>query len=222
MSNAGWKKQHDIATLKPQSLSTQMHHFLLLLLALALAGCANVPSDYKFSESNDEGLIVGSITYDSSIGLYSLAVVPPAGTKLPRINVGYAMWPPLGPLTDDALKARGGTFAVAVPAGTYQVVGWQITQGYKITRPTRPVSIPFTVEKGKASYVGNLHFDEDWKVALRDRSERDWPVLMSRYDSLKAAPLAFTIATGVDIQGLGGDYDSRVVPPGVIFIPIRR
>ena len=199
-----------------------MRHFVRLFFVLVLAGCANVPSDYKFTESSDEGLIVGSITYDSSLGLYSLAVVPLAGTKLPRINVGYAMWPPLGPLTDDALKARGGTFAVAVPAGAYQVVGWQITQGYKITRPSRPVSIPFTVETGKVSYLGNLHFDEDWKVALRDRSERDLPVLMSRYNSLKTAPLAFTISTGLDIQGLGGDYDSRIVPPGMIFVPIRR
>jgi hypothetical protein len=199
-----------------------MRNFIQLLLALALASCANVPSDYKFNESSSEGLIVGSITYDTSIGLYALVVVPSAGSIQPRINVGYAMWPPLGPLTDDALKVRGGTFAVAVPAGRYEVIGWQITQGYKITRPTRPVSIPFTVEKGKASYLGNLHFDEDWKVALRDRSERDLPILMNRYDSLKTAPLAFTIAKGVDIQALGGDYDSRISPPGVIFIPIRR
>jgi hypothetical protein len=193
---------------------------LALFAALVATSCANVPADYKFDAAKDDGLIVGSITYDSSIGRYSLIAVPSGASKPSVMSVGYSQWPPLGPLNDDALKARGGTYAVAAPAGSYRVVGWEIRQGAKITRNSAPIDVPFTVEKGKASYLGNLHFSQDWDVSLRDRSARDLPVLQARYEALKQAPLQFTIAKDVNIEKLGGDYRSQFQIP--IFIPIAR
>lgn len=195
---------------------------LLLALTLALLGasCANVPSDYKFDPAKDDGLVIGSITYDSSLGKYSLIVISPGSSKPLAMSVGYSQWPPLGPLNDDALKARGGTYAIAAPAGNYRIIGWEIRQGAKSTRNSAPIDVPFTVDKGKASYLGNLHFSEDWEVSLRDRSARDLPVLQTRYETLKQAPLQFTIAKDTNIEKLGGEYRSQFQIP--IFVPIVR
>ena len=197
-----------------------MNRLCVALVAALLASCANVPSDYKFDPTSNDGLVVGSITYDSSLGLYSLVVISPGSSKLLKMSVGYSQWPPLGPLTDDALKARGGTYAIAAPAGSYRIVGWEIRQGAKITRSAAPIEVPFTVEKGRASYLGNLHFSEDWEVSLRDRSSRDLPVLRARYTVLEQAPLQFTIAKDMNIEKLGGEYRSQFQLP--IFIPIAR
>ena len=197
-------------------------HISLLFAACLFTSCANVPSSYKFDPANDEGLIVGSITYDGSIGLYIMVVSTPPAAPPPKIDVGYSMWPPLGPLFDDGLKTRGGTFAVKATPGTYSIRAWRIKQGYKISQSTSPIDIPFTVERGKTSYIGNLHFSEHWEVSLRDRSERDLPVLQSRYEVLKSAPLAYTITKDTDIKGLGGAYRSSVQMPIFIPIPIGR
>jgi hypothetical protein len=132
--------------------------FFSLLSIAALTACSNISSSYKFDPASEDGLIIGTITYDSSIGLYALVVSPPPAAPPPKIDVGYSMWPPLGPLFDETLKARGGTFAVPAKAGTYTIRGWAIKQGQKVSRPTSPVDIGFTVEKGKSSYIGNLHF----------------------------------------------------------------
>jgi hypothetical protein len=65
-------------------------HFLSLVAAMALSACANISSSYKFDPTSEDGLIVGSITYDSSIGLYALAISPPpsAGRGDHRGKVG--------------------------------------------------------------------------------------------------------------------------------------
>lgn len=193
-----------------------------LFAALALlSGCASVPKDFQFDPSSSDGLIVGSITYESSIGQYSLVIAAPGG-KFLVASVGYSMWPPLGPLQDEKLGTRGGTFALAAPAGEYQIVGWQIKQGYKTTRNTVPISIPLVVGKAGTSYVGNLHFSPHWDDnRLRDMSERDLPVLASRYDAIKSAPVAFTIAKGTELPKFGGEYSSRYQMPIIIPIVVR-
>ena len=192
-----------------------------LAVTLLLSACAGVSSDYKFDPKKTDGLILGSITYDSSIGQYSLIFISQASATPQLASVGYSMWPPLGPLHDDLLNAKGGTFALAVPAGEYRIVGWQITQGYKITRNSVPISIPFTVAQGKSSYLGNLHFDEDWEnIQLRDKAERDLPVLQSRVNILKTTPIEFGIEKSLVLKKFGGEYSSRYKTP--IFIPIVR
>jgi hypothetical protein len=202
------------------------NHTLFAAVLALLSSCANIPSDFRFDPSKDEGLIVGSITYESALGLYSLIVVGESGAAAaahPMINVGYSMYPALGPTYDDALKAKGGTFAVTVPAGSYRIVGWRAKQGYKVSGPSRRFEIPFVVERGKASYVGNLNFSPDWEVSIRDRSERDLPALNAKYSALVTAPLAYTIAKYTDLKNVGGEYQSTMEMPSMpIFVPVKR
>jgi hypothetical protein len=190
------------------------------LAALALTSCANISGSYKFDPSSDEGLIVGTITYDTSLGLYWLYVKPSTSAPPPKIDVGSSMWPPLTPQFDDALQAKGGTYAVAVKAGKYTVQGFGVKQGYTMYRSTVPIGIEVVVEKGKTTYLGNLHFWKDDQVSLRDKSSRDIPALKAKYEVLRSAPIAFTIAEGTEIKGLGGEFQSRTQFP--IMIPIGR
>ena len=192
-----------------------------VVVATLLSACAGVPSDYKFDPKKSDGLVLGSITYESSIGQYALILVPQTSSNALVASVGYSMWPPLGPLRDEKLDAKGGTFTLAAPAGEYRIVGWQIKQGYKITRNSVPISIPFTVAQGKSSYLGNLHFDEHWEnVQLRDKADRDLPVIQSRLEVLKTTPIEFSIAKGFAWEKFGGEYSSRYQMP--IIIPIVR
>ena len=190
------------------------------LATLALTSCANISGSYKFDPSNDEGLLVGSITYDTSLGLYWLYVKPSGANPPPKIDVGSSMWPPLSPQFDDALQAKGGTYAVAVKSGKYTLQSFGVKQGYTTYSSTVPIGIEILVEKGKTTYVGNLHFWKDDTVSLQDKSGRDIPALKAKYEVLRSAPLAFTIADGTEIKGLGGPFQSRTQIP--IMVPVGR
>ncbi|RZI56539.1 MAG: hypothetical protein EOP37_23765 [Rubrivivax sp.] len=194
---------------------------ICLALALITTACANIPPSYKFDPSASEGLIIGSITYDSTFGLYALKLTPPPSVTEPKVDVGYSMWPPLSPMYDDQLKAKGGTFAVSVPAGVYRIRGWKIEQGYRVRESSAPIDLEFTVEAGKAIYLGNLHFSRKQEASLRDRSERDLPVLQAKYAVLKTAPLTSSIEAGVDLQDVGGRFRQHW-DPVYIRIPTTR
>lgn len=203
-----------------------MRTSVLFVLASAalLSSCANVPSDYRFDASKAEGLVVGSITYDGSLGLYALILTAPPGVDAPRIQVGSSMWPALTPQFDEGLKATGGTFAVALPAGDYKIQAWDVRQGQRSRSSSAPIDIAFSVERGRATYLGNLHFSKQLVVSLRDRSSRDMAVLQTRYEALKSAPLTLSIDKDMDLQGLGGSYRQSYQIPVYIPtpMPVRR
>lgn len=205
--------------------------FMLLMGAapLLLASCANVPSDFKFDPKKASGLVVGSISYETSFGKYVLAAQSEESGTGVAFSIGCAFWPCFETTDDPAYskgetpKQRAGGFALELPAGKYRLTGWWVRRGDFLSRSATPFSIPFVVEQGHASYLGNLHFDGEWEnVTLRDRASRDLPLLNERYAALRAAPLAHTIAPGVEISKLGGAYDTRLeYRPVPIYIPVR-
>lgn len=118
----------------------------------------------------------------------------------------------------EAPAQRGGGFAVALPVGDYVISGWRVEQGQMISRSTAAIGIPFRVEAGKAVYLGNVHFDADWAdVRLRDRAERDLPLLEARFQALASTPMASTIAPGASVA-LGGEHHRGLEG---MFVPVR-
>jgi len=192
-----------------------------VLLALMLTGCANVNSDYALDASKTVGLAVGTITYDSSVGLYNVSAVPSGRAYKQEegriFKVGDSMWHPFIRMYDDDLKARGGTFAVELPAGEYVLKRWFINQGYITYAAKSDIGITFKVEPGKSVYLGNFHFDENSEVSLRDRAARDLPVLRKRFRAMEAAPLAFAISSDANFDKIGGEYSRRMDSPA--FVP---
>ena len=203
-----------------------MRVFALLVTGLLSACAANVPTDYKVDPQKPLGLVVGSITFESSMGSYRVVVVPVkdgpvAPEEVKVLKAGDAQWTPFTRFYDDDLKGKGDTFAVEMPAGNYRIRAWHVVQGAKRSSSTNPIDIPFTVEPGKAIYVGAFNWDSHWvNITLRDQSSRDIPILEKRFPGLKAAPIAMGIAPGTVLEKLGGDYRYRVDMP--IFVPVAR
>jgi hypothetical protein len=207
------------------------NRFLCALIAtLALASCANVSGDYKFDGTKQVGLAVGSITYETSIGEYNVSAIRASDTALQGrapgwfFKVGGRTFASIPQMNDSELKARGGTFAVELPAGDYVLKRWFIRQGEWTYAAQRDIGIPFTVEAGKSIYLGNFHFDSNSEVTLRDEATRDLPVLRSRFSILSSAPLAIAVAPGTAIKKIGGDYATRLDLPTYIpiVVPIRK
>lgn len=219
-----------LATKKSSLLLCTMTLLRLLFavtVSLSTLSCANVPTDFKFDPSKPKGLVIGSITYESGLGKFYLVATSPSSPRPVEFYFGCAVWPCVEPSDDPAFSAtevpkqRGGGFAVEVPEGTYRIVAWRVARGSIHSRSTTPINIEFAVERGKSSYIGNLHFDADWEdVKLRDRAQRDIPLLKGKYPVLNSATTAFTIAPGMEVGKLGGSFQTRVSTP--IFIPIVR
>lgn len=202
--------------------------FALLLIAIALSGCAtkSVDTSFAFTPETETGLIVGSASadkkdeswYDGLVKFYYIKTdeVGKLGTK----NAGfiYALPPtlPLGTPGDSEFSdSDGSVFAIAVEPGEYILHRWEIEVGaYAIIYPVDPAPLPFTVEKGQATYVGNLHMSfqtarniigltsiADGRPAISDRSERDIPMLLNRYPNLKREEIEIEI---IDDRPWGG------------------
>jgi hypothetical protein len=209
---------------------TKFRLSVALGLALFASACANIPSDFKFKPDGTTGLVVGSVSFESGLGRYFLVAQNLDSLKVIELGFGCSMVPCIETSDDSAYSAnespkqRGGGYAVEVPEGRYRIIGWHVVQGYINSRSKVPPNVPFAVERGKASYLGNLHFDAHWEsVQLRDRASRDLPLLKTSYAFLNSTPFAYTIAPGASLPNFGGDY--RRGPEGPIFvpmIPIRR
>lgn len=201
---------------------------LSLSLVLWLSACAsNVSSNFKFNPNPTTGLVVGSISYESANAVFTLfarntttgdVVKFAAGCDAPCLFKSAD-----GRFTDaQAPGQRGDGYAVEVPSGDYVITGWHVPRGGLRYNAARSPDIPFKVEAGKVTYLGNLHFDPHWEdVQLRDRSSRDLAALRTTYPVLASTPLAYSIAEGAVIHGVGGGYKTRMTAPTIYYVPVR-
>ncbi len=201
---------------------------LWMAAVVLLSGWGNVGRNYRFDPGGSEGLVAGSISYEGGLGRYFLVVESEATSRKHELGFGCAVWPCMQPADDEDFsrgempEQRGGGFVVSLPEGTYRLTGWRVRQGSLSSRSKEPVDIEFVVARGKVSYLGNLHFDGDWEdVRLRDRSDRDLPLLQEKFPVLQDAGLAYSIAPGTDLVGIGGMY-KRGLENLIIFIPVAR
>jgi hypothetical protein len=189
--------------------------YLSLLLTLASCATTGIP------EGTPRGLVVGSVTYESSVGVYAFVISNKEGKRVASPGVGSGMWTPFLKETDEELKERGGTINIELPAGEYRIVGWEVRRAQTTYRSTRPYEIPFVVDPGKTTYIGNLHFSQHWdNVALRDRSSRDLPIIAKRVPQLATMPVSYSIASGTNIEKLGHGFVGRSEAP--IYFPFPR
>ena len=195
---------------------------LMATLCASLAACANVSSNYKL-DPNGKGLLIGSLTTDLGQSLYALELVSQdTGKPVAGPMTGSAMSPAIPPMRDADLGKDGGLFAVDLAPGRYAFRGWKVRRGYKDYGPTVPFEVPFVIESGKATYLGNVHWPGNWRITLSDQAERDLPLLKRRYATLVEAPLAFAIEPGASIVGLGGTASISMQIPVILPIPIKR
>lgn len=186
-------------------------------LVVTLSACA-APDTGTAEAGAPTGMIIGSITHESSVGVYGLGVAGKPGQRVRSPSVGFGMWTPFNNEMDEDLKEKGGTFAQDLPAGEYRIVGWFVNRSSTFYRSATPFEIPFSVQPGKATYLGNLHFDSHWEnVTLRDRAARDLPVLTKRVAKLASAEVTQAIAPGANLEKLGNGYKSQ---NQMVYVPM--
>jgi hypothetical protein len=182
----------------------------VVLVALIVSGCAtkSVDQNFAFTPGTETGLIVGSASssdensaYDATVSFrYSPARMNDA---LDFKNSGHieALSPSLwfgrgGP--SDFKDVAGKLFAIALKPGNYSFTSWEINNGSNaIIYPIDPKPLAFTVRKGKATYIGNMHMYlrtgrnffgitiiADGRPSITDKSERDIPLLLKRFPKI--------------------------------------
>ena len=200
-----------------------MNQFLRLLLVpfvITLSACAsNEPA--ATATTTVPGLVVGSITHETSNGIYRIGIIGKPGQRIRAPSVGGGMLS-FSKQMDDDLKEKGGNFDLELPPGEYRIVAWSIRRGTTDTQSAQPFEIPFLVESGKISYLGNLHFDQHWEnVSLRDRALRDMPIIIKRVPKLATLEVAYTIRKDANLERLGNGYKSRSDIPFIMPLPAR-
>ena len=95
----------------------------------------------------------------------------------------------------DFIDVCGHVFIVSLPAGQYYIAKWDANSGSLMYGPRAWKPVPFTVQAGRATYVGNIHFGvllgpdtflgKHSLIALGpvldDQSARDIRMLQQRY-----------------------------------------
>lgn len=184
--------------------------YLYLTMFLFLAGCAesNVRPSYSLvqAQSQGHGLLVGSLSvgkYDSAYPADINYFIQPVGTPegphlyIPHLNV-ISGCDTLNVGDSDFKDVCARLFVVDLPAGDYDITGWNIDNGLKTyITPRQWVPARFTIQAGKATYIGNIHMGiavgqnvftihiiaGGWAF-LHDERARDIPVLKQRYPTL--------------------------------------
>ncbi len=208
--------------------------FLTALLALSACATPNISHDFSLEKAAISGVATGTITYDGGYAAYRLHVEnKTSGQKFliehgssQTFNISLAF---KGEDPNRALGKKGSPFAVELPAGTYVVRSWQVSQGAANVWSTAPTGIEFEVKPREAIYLGGFYFRETSRlgravtgssVSLSEQSSRDLPAIRAQFSSLASVPLTQSLSTGTKLENVGGASDGKINIP--IFIPVAR
>jgi hypothetical protein len=201
---------------------------LSILTALLLAACAHRPSGEPTESLGDKtkGVIAASTTYtDGTRTLDSwfyirkkgesnkdnfirLSAKPPAstGSGLLALTLSTIGTHSIGDFPDTP-DHSGRVLAVQLEPGEYELYSWtiyvQAVNGYGYISPKAPPTpLPFQVQAGVITYLGNLHgqtvmgqnvFGMDVPgggiPSITDRLERDKPMLKAKFPMLQDWPI---------------------------------
>ncbi|WP_396266924.1 hypothetical protein [Ideonella sp.] len=213
-----------------------MRWLVLSLVTVLLSACAtpNIQPGHVLDQKSGKGIAAGTITYQGGYGAYRVHIEEKSGRERYQVQHGESQTMNLsyvfkGEPLDADLKQKGSAFAIELPAGTYIIRSWQISQGAGNVWSTKPTGIEFSVAAGQSVYLGSFHFVEKAKVGklttaaevtLSENAGRDIPFLKSKFPVLATNPISQAIAEGTKVESLGGASDGRIQIP--IFVPIVR
>lgn len=210
--------------------------YLVLTVSLALSACAapNIANDFSVEKAASSGVATGTITYDGGYAAYRLHLENKVSGQKFLIEHGSSQTLNLslafkGEDPHRVLRKKGSPFAVELPAGTYVVRSWQVSQGAANVWSTTPTGIEFVVKPREAIYLGGFYFRETStfgravtgsSVSLADQSARDLPAIRAQFASLASVPLTQSLSAGTKLENVGGASDGRINIP--VFIPVAR
>lgn len=195
-----------------------LQRICLLLLVTSLMGCAArvVPDtpDKISSAKLDEntGILVGSFTRlpDREEHVSHAVFFQREGGEENEYEImSFHGNDVLGlyPKDDFVEQSRKGLlFAFMLPAGKYHFVSYSLESGAGHWKPTRPFSVPFTVEAQKVNYVGDIQLDvregtdmfglrtaKGGTFHFINAKEQDMPLLKKKYPDIQWNNLVTTV-----------------------------
>jgi hypothetical protein len=172
----------------------------IFLISLIFNGCATLPSKNIpniYNENNDNGLIIGAITFDkkakkiyNSYSFYYSKVEvkeydDPKKNKI-KINPEQTYWMQFKPDFFDNEKAVY-YFSIDREDGDYEFYAISLFENgvsFSQSQVIR-ITIPFSIKKGKVNYIGEIYLNKDNKLEFSNKSDRDLVKLNQLYPTLK-------------------------------------
>lgn len=172
-------------------------HLLILLSGILISACATLPSNnipQSFSTTNENGMIVGSISFKNEKPIFNSYFIHYIGEHIKTIsgNKGINIKPEqiakmkFNPDFFDGDKAVY-YFAITEPEGNYRFSNFKIVGngGFVISTANIPIDISFKTEKGKVKYLGEIYLDYNKSsIKLNDEKKRDLEKLKEKFPNL--------------------------------------
>lgn len=173
------------------------HKFIIPLLILVLTGCAkfNVSPDYELQEGKQVGLLVMSINHNTE-------AITLDYRKIDKSESGAIMTSTMHDEIDFK-QPKGRLVVLELSPGSYEFYQWQTNFG-RLRYVSPLISAPFTIEQGKAVYVGSLDVKAElenpmvgveYGHTITDKSERDIALLKKKYPKLDVNRLDIQISS---------------------------
>ena len=201
--------------------------FFTLSILLFIQGCSmsNIAKDYSFDSNSQNGLLVGSVTYEGYYAEYSIYIKNLDTDESHKISGGGSMTPfhlfnPKGSL--DHLGIKGDLFAVELKPGNYEVYNWSVAPGNgTYLSAQKPFSIKLKINNGKALYFGSVNFKqtETFGVTISGADafylthyDRDVKEFKEKYHNVNIPKINSALKKG-ETLALGGDLkpDSAIL-----------
>jgi hypothetical protein len=103
-------------------------------------------------------------------------------------------------------RVRGDVFAVELPPGQYTLTSWTISTGNAHISPRIDIPAFFTVEQGKAIYLGSIDMQLEVQrnflgmegvyggiPYIQDKMDRDMPIAIKKFSVLGSMPIEKSI-----------------------------
>lgn len=131
--------------------------------------------------------------------------------------------------TNDFDNIKGKLHVIELPPGEYEIANWGVTSGFANLNQTRPFSVKFKIQPGKATYIGSFIFTVTDSMGLtvtgvrvdyEDRFDEDLLVLREKYPYLIDSDIFMGLEQGLVKKDIGGS-SSVVLDTPPILIPIE-
>ncbi len=195
--------------------------FVCIFIGL-LSGCAlstpNVSKQYSLDSNSKSGLLVGSIKYHGSLSGYRVFFKGVDNQEKGFFEAGAGtMLIPIPPKSDYS-EVNGKLQVVELPAGEYVIERWSVASGYAHVGQTKPFSIGFKIEPGKATYIGAFVFTvtdtmgltvTGARVDFKEQYSEDIEVLRRDYQNLKNTNVYLGIEPDFVKENVGGESSTQ-------------
>jgi hypothetical protein len=202
---------------------------LIAVMGWVVAGCAtpDVPKNFSLSPDSKTGLLIGSVKYRGPVAGYRVYFKGVSGEEKGYFETGSNDIVSFLHSRYDFPDVGGKLQVTELIPGEYEINRWSVEGGATHLNQTRPFSIKFKIEPGKATYIGSFMFTATRslvnvvtgvKVDFADAFDEDVKVLRRLYPNLAMTDVYRGVEPGLKKEDIGG-ASSMYVDMAAILLP---